>query len=105
MQTGTVTLEHLKISTDMMCQRHRLCFLQMRKSRHKSIQIFFHNTLQYLQQVIYQCVGLFDCLTHVHSHIQSNLIITAASGMEFFAGISDTVDQICLYKAVDIFVF
>ena len=47
LQSGTVTAEHFKIGTDMMRQRHRLCFLQMCKARHKRIDVLLHDTLQH----------------------------------------------------------
>ncbi len=38
----SVTPEHFKVRAHMMCQRNRLCFLQMRKARHIGLNIFLH---------------------------------------------------------------
>ena len=88
-----------------MCKRDRLCFLQVGKSRHISLNIFFHNAKQCLKKFFQQFVDLPDLISCIKLHIQCNLVIAAASGVQLFAGIADAVDQICLHKAVDIFVF
>ena len=49
-----------------------------------------------------QCGDLISC---IKLHIQCNLVVTASSGMQLLSCIPDPVDQICLYKTVDIFVF
>ena len=60
---------------------------------------------QCLKKFFQQFVDLLDLISCIKLHIQCNLVIAAASGVQLFAGIADAVDQICLHKAVDIFVF
>ena len=102
-----VTFEHFKISTHMMCQCDRLCFLQMGKSRHDRLGIFLHDLKKASQSIsINQSCQFRDLHLLVYKlHIQCNLIITASSGMQLLSCIPDPVDQICLYKTVNIFVF
>ena len=88
-----------------MCQRDRLRFLQVGKSRHVRLNIFFHNAKQCLKKLFQKLVDLCNFISCVKLHIQGNLVITAASGVQFLTGIADAVDQICLHKTVDIFVF
>ena len=50
-------------------------------------------------------VQLQDFISYIKLHIQGNLIVAAASGMKFLSRVSDPVNQISLYKTVDIFIF
>ena len=88
-----------------MCQCYRLCFLQMGESRHVCMNIVFHNSLQCFEKFLKFCIDFFDFITYIKFHIQCNLIVTASSGMKLLTRIPDTVDQICLYKTVDILIF
>ena len=88
----------------MMCQRDRLCFLQMGESRHIGMQVFFHDLIQCHQQLLHQFVQFFDLVSDIQFHIQRYLIISASSGVQFLTCVTDPVDQICLHKTVDIFV-
>ena len=47
--------------------------------------------------------NLVDLITSVQTHIQSNLIVAAASGVQSLSGISDAAGQLTLQKCVDIF--
>ena len=89
----------------MMCQGNRLRFLQMRKARHIGMEILFHNMIQCFQKMFHQMINLLNLISHIKLHIQSHLIITASSCMQFFACVADSVNQICLHKTVNIFVF
>ena len=44
-------------------------------------------------------------LSGVETHIERHLVIAAAPGMQLLSGVSQTVDQIRLHKAVDILIF
>ena len=88
----------------MMCQRDRLCFLQMGKSRHIRMQVLFHNMIQSYQQFFHQLIQFFDLVSDIQFHVQRHLVISAPSGMQFLSDISDPVDQVCLHKTVNIFV-
>ena len=103
--TASVPAEHLKICPYMMCQCNRLCFLQMRKSRHICVHIILHDHLKSFQKFLQFCIDLFDLITHIQFHIKSDLVITTSSCMKLLTRISDTVNQICLYKTVNIFIF
>ena len=103
--TASVSAEHLKIRTYMMCQSDRLCFLKMGKSRHIGVHIVFHDGLKRFQKFLQFRINLFNLITYIQFHIKRNLVITASSCMKFLTRISDTVDQISLYKTVNIFIF
>ena len=103
--TASVSAEHLEICTYMVCQGNRLCFLKMCESRHVSVHIVFHNGLKCFQKFLEFCVDLFDLVADIKFHVKGNLVVTASSCVKLLARISDTVDQICLYKAVDVFIF
>ena len=89
----------------MVCQGNRLCFLKMCESRHVSVHIVFHNGLKCFQKFLEFCVDLFDLVADIKFHVKGNLVVTASSCVKFLACITDSVDKVCFYKAVDIFVF
>ena len=89
----------------MMCECDRLRFLQMGKSWHNRLRIFFHNAKQYLQQLFQQFIRLKNLLPGIQTHVQCHLIISASSGMQFLSGISQTVNKVCFHKTVNILIF
>ncbi len=99
-----VPLEHLKISTQMMCQCKRLGFLQMGKSGHISIQILLHDPDDHLQQFRKQFRRYPHLLPCIKPHIKSHLIVPAAPGMKLFPCITDSFGKHRLHKAVDILI-
>ena len=50
-------------------------------------------------------VGMLYLPAHVKPHIQCDLVIPAASGVQLLADVTDPVDQVCLDEAVDILIF
>ena len=88
----------------MVSQSYRLCLLEMGKSRHVGVYILFHDLLQGKKKVFQLFVGPIDLVADIQFHIQSYLVITASSCVEFLSGVSDTVDQVCLHETVDILV-
>ena len=100
-----VSFEHFKISTHMVCQCDRLRFLQMGKSRHDRLGVVLHDRKKFAEHIHNQSLQCGDLTSCIKLHIQCNLVITASSGMQLLSCIPDPVDQICLYKTVDIFVF
>ena len=100
-----VSFEHFKISTHMVCQCDRLRFLQMGKSRHDRLGVVLHDRKKFAEHIHNQSLQCGDLTSCIKLHIQCDLVITASSGMQLLSCIPDPVDQICLYKAVDIFVF
>ena len=88
----------------MMCQRNGLCFLQMGKSRHNGLGIFFHDAKQNFQKAFYQFIRLFHFISCIKSHIQRHLVIPASSGVQLLSCISNPVNEVCLHKAVDILI-
>ena len=100
-----VSFEHFKISTHMVCQCDRLRFLQMGKSRHDRLGVVLHDRKKFAEHIHNQSLQCGDLTSCIKLHIQCNLVITASSGMQLLPCIPDPVDQICLYKTVDIFVF
>ena len=104
-QAQNITLKHFKISPHMMRKRDWLCLLQMGKARHDRLCVIFHNGKNGLKQMMEQILGMFYLTSGIKAHIQCHLIVSAASGMQFLARITDTVDQICLHKTMNILVF
>ena len=88
-----------------MRQSYRLSFLEMSKSRHISVEVFLHDLKKRFQQLFQKEICLADLVPDIHLHIQSHLVVPASSGMKLLAHISLPVNEICLYKAVDIFIF
>ena len=77
----------------------------MGKPGHNRLRIFFHNAKQYMQQLFKQFIRLKNLQPGIQTHVQRYLIISASSGMQFLSGISQTVNEICLHKTVNIFIF
>ena len=88
-----------------MCQCHRLRFLQMREARHIGFQVLFHNTYQDRLELLQFFFDLRNLAANIKLHIQRHLIVTAAPGMQFLAGVPDHIRQIGFHKAVNIFIF
>ena len=87
-----------------MCQRDRLCLLEMGESRHISMEVFLHDLLKRLQKIQHQPVHLPDFIPHIELHIQRHLIVPASSCVQLFAGVPNPLDQIRLHKTVDILI-
>ena len=104
LQAGTVSAKHFKICTDVVSQRDRLRFLQMGEARHECIDVLLHDPLQHLQKLAQQMVGVLHFSAHIEPHIQGDLVIPAASGVQLLADVSDPVDQVRLHEAVDILI-
>ena len=66
--TASVPAEHLKICPYMMCQCNRLCFLQMRKSRHICVHIILHDHLKSFQKFLQFCINLRSHHAHTISY-------------------------------------
>ena len=49
-------------------------------------------------------VGVLYFPAHIEPHIQSDLIVPAASGVQLLANVADPVDQIRLDEAVDVLI-
>ena len=64
-----------------MGQCNRLRFLQMGKARHIGFQVFLHDPIDHFKKIFQFFVDLVDLIPHIQAHIQSHLIISAASGM------------------------
>ena len=103
-QMFPVSSEHLKISTEVVCQCYRLRFLKMCEARHESIQVLLHHMKDRLQEMFEKQIHLTDLIPDIQLHIERHLVISAAPRMEFLAGISDPIDQMRFHEAVDIFV-
>ena len=87
-----------------MGERNRLGFLQMCESRHIGFHIVGHQGKQFCKKLFQLPVDLVNLIPHIQLHVQSHLVVAASSCMKFLPGISDPVDQVRLYEAVDIFV-
>ena len=89
----------------MVCQSYRLCLLKVGKSRHVGVNILFHDLLKCFEKFLYQFVCLVNLISYIEFHVKGYLIVTASSCVKFLACITDSVDKVCFYKAVDIFIF
>ena len=101
----SVPAEHLKISPEMMGEGDRLRLLQVGETRHEGIQILLHDAQDSLQKMLQQGVRLVNLIADVKLHIQRDLIIAAAAGMQLLSGVPDPADQMRLHKAVNILIF
>ena len=88
----------------MVGKSSRLCLLQMGKSRHIGFQIILHKMKQCRKQLLQFFLDCKHLSSYIKLHVKSHLIISASSGVHFLAGVSDSVDQRCLHKAVHIFI-
>ena len=102
---GAVSPEHLEICSHMVRQRDRLCFLEMGKSRHICLCVLLHQFQEHFQHLPEQSVELADLIPCIQLHIQRDLIIPAAPGVQLLSRIPDAFDQIRLHKTVDVFIF
>ena len=89
----------------MVSQSYRLCLLKMSKSGHIGVHVLFHDLLQGKKKVFQLFICLIDLIPDIKLHIKSYLVITASSCVKLLSCISDTIDQGCLHKAVDILIF
>ena len=105
LQTEQIPAEHLEIGSEMMGQGHRLSLLQMGKAGHEGLRILFHDLQDHSEEIFELAVHQIDLRAGIQPHIQGHLVVAAPPGMEFFAGISDPVDQIGFHEAVDVLVF
>ena len=104
-QTGTISFEHLKICSHVMCQRNRLCLLQMCEPRHDRLCVLFHDAQKHLQKLLQKFIRLQHLRSRIETHIQRHLVIPAPARVQLLACVPDPVDQIRLHKAVDILIF
>ena len=88
-----------------MCQSYWLCLLEVSKSRHVCVDVLIHKSVKSSQKLVNKLLELDDLVSYIELHVQCDLVVPASSGVELFAHIADPVDEICLDKAVYIFVF
>ncbi len=100
-----VPAEHLKIGAEMVRQGCRLRFLQVREARHEGVFVLFHQPQEDLQQLPELPVDRPDFIAHIQLHVQRHLVVAAAAGMQFFAGLPHARGQVGFHKAVDVLVF
>ena len=91
-----------KYAPYMMCQCNRLCFLQMRKSRHICVHIILHDHLKSFQKLLQFCINLFDLITHIQVSYQErpghyDFFLYEASYPDLRYGRSDLLLQSCEY--------
>ena len=85
-----------------MCESDGLCLLHMRKAGHKRLEIIFYDAAKSLKKIFEFFIKGVNIVTGVELNIKSNLIVTAASGMKLFAGVSDPVSKLLFNKTVDV---
>ena len=81
-----------------------LCFLQMGEAGHEGVRIFLHQIQNHSQKTQGLCTHFLDRTPGIQTHIKSNLVIAAASGVQTLARVADPVDEIGLHEAVYIFI-
>ena len=89
----------------MVSQGDRLRFLKVCEAWHVCVDILFHDLLKCFEKFLYQFVCLVNLVSYIEFHVKGYLVVTASSCVKFLACITDSVDKVCFYKAVDIFVF
>ena len=89
----------------MMRQSYRLCFLQMRKSRHISVYMLLHQIIKSAKKLYDESSCFKDLISCIHPHIKGNLIIPAPAGMKLFPCLTYSFSQVSLNEAVNILIF
>ena len=89
----------------MVSQCDRLRFLEVCEAWHVCVDILFHDLLKCFEKFLYQFVCLVNLISYIEFHVKGYLVVTASSCVKFLACITDSVDKVCFYKAVDIFIF
>ena len=101
-QTLIVAFEHLHICAEMVCQRDRLCFLQMREARHNRIDVFLHQIMDRVEKAEEKCFCLIDLVANIELHIESDLVISGATGVKLLACCTDALGERRFDETVDV---
>ena len=104
-KSAVITLKHFHISAYMVGKCNRLGFLQMCEARHVGIKVIFHKFVKSLHKLFNELFYSNYFISGIESHIKCNLIITTTACMQFLSGISNSVDESCFYKTVNVFIF
>ena len=105
LKTKAVSPKHFKISPEVMRQCDRLCLLQMGEARHICFLMRLHDLKNHTLQTQKLFMNFADSLSGEKPHVQRHLIIARTSGVKLLAVVTDPVDQVGLYKAVNILIF
>ncbi len=99
-----VALHHLKISSHVMRQRHRLRFLQMSEARHVGLGVLLHDAEDRPEEIFKELHGLIDLISDVEPHVQRDLVVTAAPRVKLLSGIADALREHRFDERVDILI-
>ena len=103
LQTAFITGQHFNVGQTPVRKSHRLGALQMGITRHHRILIVASGFHQRALQLAGRGQQLGDGLFAPQLEIGGDLVITATSGMQFFAQLADFIDQFSFDPAMNIF--
>ena len=103
LQSAKIALQHIEIRQQMVCKGDRLSTLQMRITGHQCFIVLFGNCQQRLFKLQQQFTDFYDLTFHIHMHIQSNLVITAAGSMQTCPRRTDPFGKTCFDVHMDVF--
>ena len=102
-QAADVSEEHLGIRQQMMTEGDGLCALQMGVAGHHGVGVFLRLIAQHVKQLLDLLNERSTFLAQRQAHIERNLIVAAAGGVQALAGVADAGGQFALHKGVDVF--
>ena len=101
-QPHTVSAQHVAIRHIHVCQRDRLCPLQMRVARHHGGQMFPCLRTEHFDQIQQERMDLRDFFLDIHPHVQRHLIVAGTCGVQPFPRITDPIGELLFHKGVDV---
>ena len=104
LQAFTVTAEHLVVGEQVMRQEHGLGALEMGVPGHHYGTMAFGETGELLLQSAKQLLNGSDLVAQIQAHIEQDLVVAAAGGMQLAAQGADLLGQPPLDRHVDVFV-
>ena len=103
MEPVDIPLKHLEVGQQMMGEEHRLGPLQVGIARHHHLPELLSPVYQRPLHPAEGSDGVVDHLLGVHSHIQSNLVVAGAPGMQAAGGGADELVQPAFNVHVQVF--
>ena len=97
-----VSAQHLEIRAEVMGQGDRLRLLQVGEPGHEGLRVCGHHVVEGLQQALYQFVRLLYLIPGIEPHVEGDLVIAAAPGVQLLAELPDPLSQHRFHEAVHI---
>ena len=104
-QAIAVALEHLRVSEQVMTERHGLRDLHVREARHHRRSVSIGQLDQRMLQPIDAAYDLIDFATQPQPSVGRDLVVARAAGVQTLAGFADQLRQTPLDVQMNVFEF